>query len=214
MTINEFIDNITFCLRNQSGEFSDAELLSYLNRAYSCLYTVLIKQKNELVRTGSDAFTTIIGTQYYDVSSMNILIIDKIWVNEYEPMKDCFEEDLFSSINEEEKGNTGHRCRPEEYCLIGDIIWFRQSPSAVYTINVKYFPTFTTLTNYEADMPLKGMFNQSLIQAVEMYARFRNEMNPSINIQLMTLFQVEANFLLGKRSKKNVRFSFDKRLRR
>lgn len=219
MLISEFITDISYSLRNASGEFDDPELLSYLNRAYECLYKVLVKMKNEKVRTGSDSFSTTAGTQSYDLTASGISITDmwvpdKVWVSGSELMDVCFDEDLYDTINQEEDGNTGHRTEPTEYCLINNTVWFKECPDAVYTVNFKYFPSFSVLTNYTADMPLQGIFNMALLQATIMYAKTRNEMNPSINIQLSELFKAEALWLLGKRSKKNVRFSFDKRLRR
>lgn len=219
MLISEFITDLSYSLRNASGEFDDAELMSYLNRAYECLYKVLVKMKNEKVKTGTGSFSTTAGSQSYDLTASGINITDlwvphRVWVSGSELMDVCYEEDLYDTINQEEDGNTGHRTEPTEYCLIGSTVWFKESPDDTYTVEIRYFPSFTTLTDYTANMPLSGIFNMSLLQAVEMYAKTRNEMNPSLDIQLMEMFKAEALFMLGKRSKKNVRFSFDKRLRR
>ena len=218
MTVSEFITDISYSLRNDSGEFINDELLTYLNRSYNFLYNILVKQKSEIVQTGSNSFSTIAGTQSYDLTSSGINITDmwvphRVWVSKYEPMNVCYEEDLYSAINLEEQGSTGSRTRPTDYCLIGNTIWFKQVPNDIYTINLKYFPTFSKLTSTASEMPFLGMFNLALGQAVEMYAKYRNEININLDTQLTQLFNTETLWMLGKRSKKNTRISFDSRLR-
>lgn len=211
-TVAEKIIQIEYELRNESGEFTDAELLAYFNKSYEVLYGVLVNRESELVRTGTGSFVTVAGTQSYDLTGVaspvtDLWLPDKVWVSENEPMDMCGETDLYDTINEEEAGNTGHRCEPTEYCLVGDTMWFKESPDAVYTINLKYFPSFTALSAASSNMPLSGIFDQSLSQSVIFIAKNRNETQISVEGQLMTVFEEAALNLTKRRRYKPKQFS-------
>lgn len=218
-TVSSVIKNINYKLRNEeSEEFSDGELLSYVNESISVLKTVLARKGYLISRTGTGSFTTTEGTQSYDLTSVdtpisNLWLIDNIWISEYEPMDKCDEDNIYETRNEEEKGNTSHRCRPLDYCFIGNTVWFKQSPDATYTVNLNYYPNHTNL--YTTDtMPYNDLFNRSIIAAVMMIAKNRLEMNSQLEIQLMALFDNSAQFLLDKRNYKEKRFTVNSKIYR
>lgn len=200
----DIIEQVGYELRNDSGEFSDQELLTYVNKNLEILHTVLINSESELVRTGSGSFNTIAGTQSYDLTSSGIDITDmwlphRVWTSQYEPMDMCSEDELYDGINNEEKGSTGCRARPQEYCLVGDYMWFKEVPDVVYTVNIKYFPEHTNV-RLDSTMPYRGIFNQKLVQGVLMTAKNRNEMNVNVEASLLALYESAAFNLIKRRA--------------
>jgi len=210
MAVSDKIIQINYELRNLGDEFTDAELLAYYNKANEILYRTLINMESDWVRTGSDSFTTVEGTQYYNLATdediEDIWLLHRVWVSEYEPMDVCAEADLYDAINEEEAGNTGHRCIPTEYCMLGNVLWFKESPDDAYTVHIKYYPSYTDLESTD-DMPYNGMFDMALSQAVIFIAKNRNEMGVNIEAQLTSIFEKTALDLARRRRKAPKQFT-------
>jgi hypothetical protein len=211
---------LSYELRNDSGEFPAAELLAYQNRVCEMLHTVLVRRQSEIVCTGTGDFTTVAGTQYYDLTDSGIADVSdlwvpyKVWVDEYPPMDKCSLEDLFDSINEEEKDNTGHRTRPLSYCMKGDVMWFKEVPDDAYTVRFWYFPSYSAIATVDAAVPHSGMFDQAIIESVLLIARNRDEQNYELEAQLMNILEDAAHNMLGLRGSIEKQFTVKMNIRR
>jgi len=189
--------------------YSDAELLAYINKCLEMTYEILVYEKSELIRTGTGTVTTVAGTQSYalaDNTMGDLWVPHRIWVDTYEPMDWCEEEDLYDTINEEEAGNTSHRSQPDEYCIVGDYLWFKEAPDDAYTVRLKYFPNFIPLTT-GGTMPYKNLFNQEIIEGVKLLAKYRNELDVQIESILKDLFQNRALKIMRMRRTKTIKIT-------
>jgi hypothetical protein len=187
---------------NNSTQYSDPELLAYINKSLEMIHEILVENRSELVRTGTGTITTVAGTPNYDLSANgmgDLWISHRVWVTGEELMEMIEEYDLYDSINAEEDGSTGHRSEPDEYCLIGEYIWFEETPDAIYTINLRYFPNFVPLAATTENMPLKNLFNQSIIEGSKVLAKHRNNFDIQIDAILKDIFQEQAMKIMRRR---------------
>lgn len=190
-----------------STQYTDAELLVYINKCLEIAYEELVNQKSELVRTGSGTITTVAGTQSYDLSANDmgdLWIPHRVWISEYEPMEMCEEKDLYDAINANE-GSTTSRTIPDEYCIIGDYIWFKDYPDDAYTVNIRYFPNFVPLSS-GGTMPYKNLFNQEVVEGVKFLAKHRNEKAIGVDATLKDIFHDRAMQLVYRRRAKSIGF--------
>ena len=190
---------------NKDGAY--AELLGYINRCLEVLYEILVYDDSELTRTGTGDIATVDGTQSYDMSDNDmgdLWIPHRVWVDEYPPMKMCEEEDLYGGINAEESENTA-REQPDQYCIIGDYIWFKTVPDDAYTVYFRYYPNFTPLTLVTESMPYKNIFNNEVIEGVKVLAKHRNEIGIQVDAILKDIFNEKAMRIMRKRRTKSVR---------
>lgn len=195
---------------NDLTQYTDAELLAYINKSLEIIHELLIDEESELIRTGTGSFTTTAGTQSYDLSANtmgDLWLPYRVWISEYEPMTVCEEEDLYDAINEEEKGSTGHRTRPEVYCIVGEYMWFEDVPDDTYTVNLKYYPNFVPLASTASNMPLRNLFNQAVIEGVKVLAKHRNEQSVHVDAILKDIFQERALRIMRKRRKQVIKIS-------
>lgn len=203
MTPDNLITELDYELQNESGDFTRPELLSYINRALEMIYSNLVEKKSEFVRTGTGSLSTVEGTQSYDLTHEDIAVSDlwilhRVWVTGEEPMKHCLEKDLYDTINAEENSETGHRCEPQNYCLVGNTLWFKESPDAVYAINLRYFPSFTAIA-LGTDMPYNDAANLPVKDMLVVLAKNRLKTNNNLHAQLWSLTSQASNRIIGLR---------------
>jgi hypothetical protein len=206
MTPDNLITELDYVLQNESGDFTRPELLSYLNRALEMIYSALVIKKSEFVRTGTGSFSTIIGTQSYDLTGVDTPVTDlwvlhRVWLTGESLMKHCAEEDLYDTINAEEDSETGHRCEPQNYCLIGNTLWFKESPDAIYTVNLRYFPSFTALT-LGGSMPYNDAANLPVKDMLILLAKNRLKTNDNLHFQLWQLTTQASGRIMNLREVK------------
>lgn len=214
VTAANIITKVLYELRDPSGtnynkDGAYAELLGYINRCLEWLYEILVGVESELVRTGSGTITTVAGTQSYALSSNSmgdLWFPHRVWISTYQPMDQCEEADIYDAISANEGGQTS-RAQPDEYCIIGDYLWFKDVPDAAYTVNVRYFPNFVPLSATTSAMPYKNLFNNEVIEGVKILAKNRNEMSVSIDASLKDIFYQKAMKIVHKRDKRDVRFT-------
>lgn len=209
-TPTSLITEINYELTNASGDFTSAELLSYINRSLEMIHSELVHNKSESVRTGTGSFDCVVGTQSYDLTdgsganSSDIWALHRVWIEESEPMDLCTEEDLYDTINAEEASETGHRCEPEEYCLIVDQLWFKESPDDTYTVQIRYFPKFVAIAA-DGAMPYNDMANLEVKSMAVLMAKNRVWKNDNLHGQLLGLNNQARNRIMNLREKKDVR---------
>lgn len=191
-----------------STQYTDAELLSYINKCLEIAYEELVDYNSEIVRTGSGTITTVAGTQKYALSSNSMgdfWAPSKLWIEEYEPMEMCTEDDLFDAINAYEVSASSGRALPDEYCIIGDYVWFKDIPDDAYTVQVRYFPNFTPLTT-GGTMPFRNLFNQEVVEGVKLFAKYRNNKGVQVEAILRDIFHTRAMKIVGRRMVKTASF--------
>ena len=191
---------------NYNSDGAYAELLSYLNRCNEFIYEILVDEDSEMVRTGTGTITTVAGTQSYALSSNNmgdLWIPHRVWISGEDPMDQCEEADLYDAITENEAGGIS-RAEPEEYCIVGDYIWFKDVPDAAYTVNIRYFPNFIPLSATASNMPYKNLFNNEIIEGIKILSKHRNEIGVQVDAQLKEIFFQRAIRLTRKRNMKRV----------
>jgi len=210
-TAAQLITDLRYELRDEvSGQYADAELLSFINKYLEITYEFLIYYESDLVRTGTGTITTAAGTQSYALASNSMgdfWLPHKIWVSEYEEMEMCPEEDIYAALHLEEKSETGHRRRPIKFCLVGDYVWFEQVPDDTYTVNLRYYPNFVVLANVDATIPLKNLFNQQIVEGVKVMAKYRNELNVHFDALLKEIYEDRAMKIMYKRSVRESRIT-------
>jgi hypothetical protein len=207
------ITQILYELRDPNGtnynkDSAYAELLGYLNRCNELIYEILVDEDSELVRTGSGSLSTVDGTQSYDLSANtmgDMWVPHRVWISTYDPMEMCEETDLYDAITAEESSDNA-RTIPEEYCIVGDYIWFRDVPDAAYTVNLRYFPNFVPITGTTSNMPYKNLFNNDIIEGIKLFAKNRNERSFQVEALLKDVFMEKALRITRKRRKQNVGF--------
>lgn len=206
VTAAQLITRCRYDLRDENAhQWTDPELLSYINDNLELIYEILIDCDSELIRTGSGTFDTVSGTETYDLSTEGMGDFwspYKIWCPTDGPRE-------LELVNTDERydyqidATTWNQGEPYHYYLEGDAIGLLPIPDAIYQINLKYYPNFVPLASTAANLPFKNLFNLQIQQAVNMKAKHRDMMNTSIETALMALFQDRAAAIMRKRSKRN-----------
>lgn len=165
ITTNDFIDEIRHELRDvDEAQYTDDELLVYVNRCYELITQILIDDNSELAATGSAGSITLAdGTETYDLASNSM---GDLWLpfqvgfddngerlyaiyltdasgNVYPPLEMCDYQDRYDYLT---SGSTSEG-RPTAFYLHGDYIGFLPVPDATYTCTVdRYFPNWEPLS--------------------------------------------------------------------
>lgn len=210
---SDIITQVLYELRDPNGYIYNkdgayAEMLGYINRCNELIYEILVDLESELVRTGTGTITTVDGTQSYvlsDNSMGDFWVPYWVWISTYDFMTVCEEQDLEDAIIAEEAGDTS-RSLPDEYCIIGDYLWFRDVPDDEYTVNLRYFPNFVGLTAVGDTMPYRNLFNNDIREGVALFAKRRNEKPFQAEAILKDMFMARALKIVKKRSRKDVGF--------
>lgn len=217
-TVLSLLTEVLYKLRDPDGtnynaDGAYAELLGYYNSCCRLIHQILVDEESELVRTGTGTVTTVAGTQSYTLSdnsmgdlwSVRRLQEDRyaVWVSTYEPMQMCEEDDLYEQLNAEESGNTS-RSIPEQFCVIGDVLWFREVPDAAYTVNLRYYPNFVPETDTAENTMYRGLFNNELSEGIVLLGKHRNEQSVQIDALLRDIMHERAMQVVRKRQRKDV----------
>ncbi len=210
---SEIITQVLYELRDPNGyvynkDGAFAELLGYINRCNELIYEILVDKKSELVRTGSGSFFTVAGTQSYllsDESMGDLWTTEWVWITTKDFMTVCEEWTLEDAITAEEAGDTS-RSEPDEYCLIGEYLWFRDVPDDVYTVNLRYYPNFVPISSVSGNMPYKNLFNNDIIEGVKLFAKHRNEKGYQAEAMLKDMFMARAMKVTERRRRVDVGF--------
>jgi hypothetical protein len=205
VTAAQLITRIRYDLRDANAhQWSDSELLSYINDTLELIYEILVDCDSELIRTGSGTFDTVSGTEAYDLASNTMGDFwspYRIWCPTAGPKE-------LTQVNTDERyeyqidATTWNQGEPWFYYLEGDNIGILPIPDGIYQINLKYYPNFVPLATTAANMPLRNLFNLQVMEAVKMKAKNRDMVNTGIETALMSLFQERAAAIMRKRGKR------------
>lgn len=195
-------------LRNSDAkQWEAAETLAYVNKWMEYVHMMMAEHECDMVLTGSGSFTTVEGTETYDLSanSMGDLWFPvHVWCDSYNELEQVSEAERMSHQIAYEQSASAYS-QPSMYYLEGDNIGLLPFPDDTYTINVKYIPDYTALTT-ASTMPFKNLFNNTLVEGVKIHAKNREEYGTAVDAALMELFQDRAMSVIRKRQKQNPRF--------
>lgn len=199
MTPQQLIDNrLRYELRDtDETQYTDPELLAYINKAAGLLHEVLIDEDSELVRSGSGSFVTVDGTETYNLTAngmADLLAPYRVYITGYEPMDLKSEAERYAYLDDTAPV-TG---QPDRYYLSGDVIGLLPIPDDVYTVNVAYYPPYTDVALADA-MPFRGIFDRVIGEAAILTARAREEMGVGLQAQLMEMFHDAASAVMRRR---------------
>lgn len=211
VTVADITTRFNYELRNQYAvQWEAAETLEYVNKWGEFIHDILTEHKSDLVKTGSGSFTTIIGTELYDLStkSMGDLIVPlNVWLSAYGELEEIDESERMAHIISKEQGTTAYG-QPSNYYLEGNNIGLLPIPDSVsYTIKLKYIPNYVTLASTSSAMPYKNIFNNVFVEGVKILAKNREGYGTAVDAALMELFQDRAMSILRQRQKQDVRFT-------
>lgn len=206
------ISNVQTELRENTTtprDFTNAVLLIYLKKCHGLIHDILVKQKSELVLTGTGSFSTVAGTEGYVLSanSMGDLIVPHtVWVSGSDPMTEGMESGRYQYQRMEEESDTSARQEPTEWYLEGGNINLMPFPDQAYTVYLKYFPNYVPLTDEDADMPFRNLFNSSIEEGMKLIAKHSHNRSVNIDAALQQIFHDAATDITHDRKKNDARF--------
>ena len=203
-TAAQIMDDIRYELRDvYDKQYTDEELLQYINNCCELIYNLLVNAGSELVRTGSGVILTEVGAYDYVLAENgmgDLWVPYRVWIDgEREEISQCGESEQYQY-----QYDTGMITgMPEKYFLEAGKIYFLPAPSEILSVNVKYYPNFVELANVSAVMPYQGFFNMQIREGVKIYAKNRESLNIGIEASLMQIFQDRAMAIVNRRRKKD-----------
>lgn len=199
--VNTIITECRYALIDtEKTQFSDTELINYLNECCDIVHQTLVDMKSELVRTGTTTITTASGTERYTLPD-DLWRTHKVWADGEDPMEECEEGDRYQYVKSEEDGDTSARTTPDSYYLEGDNIGLLPYSDSIYNINIIYYPAYSELVLTDT-MLYKGFFNSQIRQGIILLAKNRNELGSPVEGVLMDIYQNRALALTRSRRKK------------
>ena len=211
-TAGEIIAGVRYQLRDQnSKQYTDDELLTFLNDWNAEVYKALVYDQSELIRTGSGTITTVAGTETYSLSAVGVAMGDlwaphRVWIAGYEPLELGVEDDRYDY---EQADGTFTRRQPESFYLTAGSMGFVPVPDAIYTVRVKYYPEFVPLASVMATMPYRNLFNQQIAYGVQLTAKARQMQNAAIETSMMQLHADIAHKIVSLRTGSSYRFTVE-----
>lgn len=166
-TAQNVITSARYDLRDVDDiEYTDEELLDFVNRSNRVLYTALGNFKSELVYNSAD-LSVLAGNRQVSVPT-DFSIIIRLWVD----TKVEATEQTNEWITDRRKDNlsTG---RPYYFALHGGYLQFEKVTDVDYTFSIEYYtrpPTDLALTS---DMPFRDAFNDEIAQVITLMAKNR-----------------------------------------
>ena len=210
VTIADWMTQVNFELRNIAKvQYTEIEMLGYLNKWLEFIWQTLIEAKSELARTGSGAITTVAATETYSFAANDMgdfLTPHKIWITGEEPLEQCTEEDRYPYLLNTESGNANND-KPTKFYIEGDNIGLLPFPDDVYTVNVKYYPESTYFTATTETLPLRYLFNLKFQEGAIILAKNSENYGTAVDSGLMELFRDRCLSLLYQREQKQVAFT-------
>ncbi len=203
VSVRDIITHCNYELRNTGYQYSDKEMVGYVNRALELLYQVLCDEESPLIRYGFGTITTEQGKMEYSLQENemgDLWFVDQVWLPGCEPLDLANEDDRFPYLNTDYADT-----QPEQYYLTNDFMGFLPPPDKEYEYQVKYYPNFVPVEDLDADaMPYKNLFNQEIIEVVKMFAKNREGTPLGIDAAMMEVFQTRALRVAQKRTHNEV----------
>lgn len=207
VTAEDIKTRVNLELRNtHQVQFTEAEVLAYINKWLEFIHQFLIESASDLVRTGTGTITTVEGTELYSLSdnSMGDLLTPyKVWVSGSIPMELVPESDRDEYVMSDETDASGYS-EPTTFYIEGEYVGFLPFPDDAYTVKVKYYPEFVPLEDIDATIPYRNLFNLQLEEGAKIIAKNRENYGTSVDAALMELFKDRAKAVIDMRQKQNI----------
>jgi hypothetical protein len=201
---------VNYELRNtHQHQFTEPEILAYINKWLEFTHQFLIESASDLVRTGTGSITTEVGTEKYSLVGNNmgdLLTTHKVWVVGSEPMDQCPEDDRDAYVVADETDASGYD-EPLSFYLEGDYIGFLPFPDTAYTVNFKYYPEYSPLEDIDSAMPYRNLFNLQIEEGAKILAKNRENYGTNVDAALMEIFKERAKAIVDIRRVKTIAFS-------
>jgi hypothetical protein len=184
-TPSTLITSARYDLRDTSeAEYSDAELLEYLNRAIFQLDYALSGLGSDLVMA-EDTTTTLAEDDDSVAVPANTIVVTDVWIDTDQltvlnPPASLYYERKFSTEGQ-----------PLYWCQIGSNIEFERDADDDYDLTIYYDKATGTLAS-DGTLPYADQFNNALRQAIIIQAKHRNEQDSDMDGALMKFFSQEV----------------------
>ena len=191
MIVSELVSRIRIRLNDtQAIEFSDAELIGYLNDTLKSISLYLARVRYPgLVRVTSVSVPA--GTPSVALPSDFLKEENLYWNND--PL------DEIHRVQDDERG------RPQYYFREGGFFKLYPVPDEAGELKIVYYPLLTVHSMTDA-IPLPSFFEPVLVHAVAVKGRSRVELNPSIEAQLQEyIYRQVMDFIKRERSWGNLK---------
>lgn len=118
--------------------FPDAECLGYLNRAVQTFHRIMVESRAGNFKVSTATVATVSGTSVYalDATFYRLLNVNAT-IDGRKQWLVPFDENERAALSDTSVGWSG---RPFRYSLVGSNIEFLPTPTAVYSIEVRYVP--------------------------------------------------------------------------
>lgn len=200
VTVDDIINRANYELRNSTKrQYPDGEIMTYINKCLEMLHEILVGIQSDLVRTGRGTLTTVPGQELYSLTDAGMGDLWTIWsiaLPGFTPLE------ISEEYSRQASGILPGTGVPGEYYLEGENIGLLPIPAREMTYNVIYFPAFVGIEDAESQMPYRNLFNLSVIEAVQLFAKHRNVENPALNADLYQLFHDRALEITRQRQKR------------
>ena len=204
-TAQNIIDNsLARQMDPHETQWSDTELLAWLNKGVNYLHQVLINNQIDwAVTDAATAVTTVDGTELYDLESDFWGMVEgdsakgdgSVWLDKttsYAFLTPCGQ-------HESIKFTGADRGEPTQYYLTATQIGLLAVPDAVYVLKYRYYTTPTTLLIATA-MPYGDLFNEALSSFMSSRALTRNGMMAAGEMAIYNELESQALAIARRRT--------------
>ncbi len=146
-TVAQFLSDIRRRTDNEGtsalDRFDDPEVITYLNRAVWAFWRIMVESRAGNFKVSTTTVSTINGTSVYDLdASFYRLLNVNATIDQRKQWLVPFDENERAALSDTSVGWSG---KPFRYSLVGSTIEFLPTPTAVYTIEVRFVPDPPTL---------------------------------------------------------------------
>lgn len=197
-TAAAIIANSRYDLRDiPKVQYSDAELLVFLNRSAEIVHGLLTDMESDLVREEAD-ITLDAGGAVVDLDEAEIpLAVPWRAILAGQPLKLATDEETRSFAS----GSVG---APRYYWIAKTLLKFWPATPSLVTLRLEYFPRFVAMAA-DDEMPFQGLFDVTLTQSTVMFAENRNAQGNPVTAAVMDLARDRAMALVRKRAPRGYR---------
>ena len=204
-TAQTIIDNsLARQMDSYETQWSDAELLAWLNKGVNYLHQILINNQIDWAVTDkSAAVSTVDGTELYDLETDFWGMVEGdsakgetgVWLDKttsYAFLTPCDQRESVKHTGADEG-------EPTQYYLTGTQIGLLSVPDDVYTLYYRYYTSPVTLA-LATSMPYSDLFNEPLSSFMSSRALTRNGMMASGEMAIYNELESQALAIARRRT--------------
>ena len=200
----EVADIITagrYDLRDASSlQYTDAELLEYLNRALRQLENALSRNKSDWLWT-EDLTIDLDEDANYASAPSRCLVVREVWID-----SDQIEKKTHDYVNYRRQFNSAGK--PTYWAHVGTSINFDRDADQAYDLKV-YFDQRSAALTTSGNMPYGDEFNDALRQMMVFCAKNRQEYAIDLDAQMYNFFLASAMDNVARKKHPRRRYKLD-----